>query len=105
MEHLIALTISGTPLQAPPGIPTGGLAGAGGNTLAAIRNLLTLIAVIASIIFITLGGIRWIMSSGDPKAVEAARKQITYAVIGLIITLLAFMIVKTLGQILDTPLT
>jgi len=105
MTDLLALTIGGTPIQAPTGVPIGGFNAAGGNILAAVRNLLTLIAVIAALIFIILGGIRWTTSAGDPKAVDAARKQITYAIIGLVIALLAFMIVKFLGEFLDTPLT
>ncbi len=45
---------------------------------------LTFIALIA-IIFIIIGGVRYIASQGDSKEVEQAKRTILYAVIGLIV--------------------
>ncbi len=56
-------------------------------------NIMLVVAVIASIIFLILGGIRWIMSGGDKAKVDAARGTITAAIIGLIISFLAFFII------------
>lgn len=55
----------------------------------------TLISIIAgiSVIFIIIGGIRYILARGDPKATESARGTITAAIIGLVIALLAVVIV------------
>ena len=41
-----------------------------------------------------IGGIRWILAGGDEKAVSSARSTITAALIGLVIVLLSFAIIK-----------
>lgn len=72
--------------------------------LTASINLLFVIAAILTVIFLILGGIRWITSAGDPKGVEVARKQITYAIVGLVIVVLAFFIVGLVGQFFNIKL-
>lgn len=55
------------------------------------------IIVVAAIIFffmLILGGIRWILSGGDKANTEAARNQITAALIGLIIIFAAWAIIQ-----------
>lgn len=103
MEKL-ALSIGGTPIRAPKDVPTGGILTTGSSILTALINLLFIIAIVLALIFLILGGIRWIMSGGDPKAVEGARKQITYAVIGLIVVFLAFLIVNFIGNFFNIKL-
>lgn len=49
-----------------------------------------------SVIFIIVGGLKYSLSGGDPKRVETARETILYAVIGLIVSVSAFAIVKFL---------
>ena len=93
----LALSIGGTPIPAPSGIPTGGLFSTGQDLFKALAGLLFIIAIVLGLIFLILGGIRWIVSGGDPKGVEAARKQLTYAVIGLVIVFLAFFIVNLIA--------
>lgn len=51
-----------------------------------------------AVFFIIFGGIRFLTSGGDPKNVEAARKIITWAIIGLIVILLSFAVVKVIQQ-------
>jgi len=54
-----------------------------------------MLAVALIFFFILIaGGLRWVMSEGDQKAVEAARGQITNALIGLAIVFAAFAIMK-----------
>lgn len=63
---------------------------------------ITFILVIAAIIFFFMliwGGIRWILSGGDKANTEAARNQITAALIGLIIIFSAWAILTLLNQI------
>lgn len=98
----LALTIGGTPIQAPIGIPTGGLNPKGEEILSTTINLFLIVAVVLAVVFLLLGGIRWITSAGDQKAIEAARKQITYAIVGLIIVIAAFLIVNLIGGFLNT---
>lgn len=57
-------------------------------------TLLFAVAVILTLIFILYGGLRWILSQGDKKGVEEARKTITYSIIGLLIVLLSFFIIN-----------
>lgn len=62
-----------------------------------VRNLIIAILVIATVIalfFLIYGGVRWILSGGDKAKVEAARNTIVAAIIGLIITFLAYFILN-----------
>lgn len=52
-----------------------------------------------ALVFIILGGIRYITSGGDPKQASAARQIITYALIGLVLILLSIAIVNFLSYI------
>ena len=60
-----------------------------------VSAALLLILVIAAIVFffmLVIGGVRWITSGGDKAATEAARNQITAALIGLVIVFAAWAI-------------
>jgi hypothetical protein len=56
-------------------------------------------AGIVALIFIILGGIKLITSSGDSKQVDGARKTITWAIIGLTLVLMSFAIVRFVSAI------
>lgn len=49
---------------------------------------------IISVIMLILGGIRYVISGGDSKKVTDAKNTIMYAIIGLIIAILAYAIVN-----------
>lgn len=60
-----------------------------------ISGLIRLVVVVAAIIFffiLVIGGIRWIASGGDKAQTEAARNQITAALVGLVIVFAAWAI-------------
>ena len=59
----------------------------------AIRFIL-IVAFIAAFVMLLIGGIRWILAGGDEKAVAGARGTITAALIGLVIVLVAFAIIR-----------
>ena len=66
---------------------------------------LAMLAVALIFFFILImGGLRWVMSEGDQKAVEAARNQITNALIGLAIVFAAFAIMKLIGIVFGIEL-
>jgi hypothetical protein len=68
-----------------------------------LTNLLTLaffVAGVAMFFMLVIGGIQWISSGGDPKALDAARSRITNAVVGLIIVVAAFAIALILEKVL-----
>jgi hypothetical protein len=68
--------------------------------------------IIANIIFWAIGlagtvalfmiifaGYQLLFSGGDAKAVEGARKTLTFAILGLVLIFLSFMILSTIGHI------
>ncbi len=55
--------------------------------LGKIISTLLLAAGGVSLLFLIVGGIRYMASGGDEKAITAAKAAITYAVLGLLITL------------------
>ncbi len=59
-------------------------------------QLLIIIAILVSLIFLTWGGIKWITSNGDKAKVEQARAGIIASIVGLLIAILAFFIVQVL---------
>lgn len=64
-------------------------------------NIAVGIGVAFATIFIVIGGIKYITSSGDPKAVDSARKTLTYSVFAFILVMfvfaLRFLILKVIG--------
>ena len=71
-------------------------------TLTAKRVIeIMMIAVGAlSVIMIIFGGLKYVLSAGDSRAVDSAKSTILYAVIGLIVALLAFAIVNFVVKII-----
>lgn len=53
---------------------------------------------LVSVIMIIYGGYQYVTSSGDSGQVSKAKRTITYAVIGLIITLFAFSITRFISD-------
>lgn len=51
----------------------------------------------AAVFFIIFSGIKFITSGGDPKKIESARHTIMYAILGLLIILLSFLIINLIG--------
>ena len=64
-----------------------------GPVQAIISTLLFAIGVIA-VIMIIIGGIRYTLSNGDASQIKSAKDTILYAVIGLIVAMLAYAIVN-----------
>lgn len=60
----------------------------------AIVDVLLFGVGIVSVIMIIVGGLRYTTSNGDSSQVTSAKNTILYAVIGLIVALLAFIIVN-----------
>lgn len=59
-----------------------------------ITNVLLFIIGAISVIMLIIGGIRYVVSGGDSGAVTAAKNTILYAVIGIIVALLAYALVN-----------
>ena len=67
-----------------------------------ITTILLYIIGAISVIMIVVGGIRYVISSGDASQVTAAKNTILYAVVGLIIAILAFAIVNFVSTQINT---
>jgi hypothetical protein len=59
-----------------------------------------IVAGFLSVIFIFVGGISFILSGGQEEKIKKAVSTIRYAIIGLIITILAVVIVNAIGRII-----
>lgn len=57
-----------------------------------------IIAGFLAVIFIFVGGISFILSGGQEDKIKSAVSTIRYAIIGLIVTILAVVIVGTVGK-------
>lgn len=67
---------------------------ANGGIFQRITNILLFIIGAVSVIMLIIGGIRYTISQGDSAAVTSAKNTILYAVIGIVVALLAFAIVN-----------
>lgn len=69
-----------------------------------LTNTILLVVGLISVIMLVYGGLRYILSGGDSKKVTDAKNTILYAIIGLIISLLAFAIVNfVLNSVVGVP--
>jgi len=68
--------------------------------LITIINILLAIAGLVAVIFLIVGGFRYITAGGNEEASEAAKKTITNAIIGIVIIILAFVIVRVISNAL-----
>lgn len=64
-----------------------------------IINGLFALSGIAAIIFIIISGIRLLLSGGDPMKVSKAKTSLYYSIIGFIIVLFSFMILRVISFI------
>jgi hypothetical protein len=70
---------------------------AGDLLVTVIRILLGLISMVA-VLYIVLGGYKYVTSAGNEEAAAQGRKTLTYAVIGLVIAVLAYTIVSVVNN-------
>lgn len=107
--------------QACQGIQSGGTAAvstvpdcdnAGESTVNGVLkvalNIFSLIVGVIAVIMIVFGGLKFILSKGDPSNISLARNTIIYAVVGIVIVALAqfivrFVLTKTANS--PTPIT
>lgn len=61
-----------------------------GGIFSEITNVLLFAIGAIAVIMIVIGGLRYVISGGDAKQVDAAKNTILYAIIGIIIALLAY---------------
>jgi hypothetical protein len=93
-------------LTLPGGEVSGPLEGPGGKSLDNIGSIISmalpvLIAVSAVILFLILvwGGIMIMISAGNPERIKSGKAKITSSIIGFIILVLSYLIVKFISNI------
>lgn len=59
-----------------------------------ILNVAAELAILAVFIMLVIGGFKFLTSGGDPKATEAAKNTLTYAIFGLIALIGIWLILK-----------
>jgi hypothetical protein len=90
------------PCQSTNGIATiGNLNCLFGNV---VKVALGLAGVVLFVILL-VGGLKYITAGSDPKAAEGAQKTITYAIGGLILILLSFLILVLIKAITGVDVT
>jgi len=67
-----------------------------------ISDTLIVIVGAVSVIMLIVGGLRYVLSAGNSSAVEGAKNTIMYAIIGVIVAILAFAIVQFVVQKFNT---
>jgi hypothetical protein len=70
----------------------------------AVSGLIAL-AGIALFIMLLVGGVKYITSGGDPKAAEGAKNTITYAIGGLVLILVSYLILVVIKAITGADVT
>ncbi len=99
----VPLLVSAQILPPPPGGLATGFSG--GNTT--ITSIITRIVQIAlalagliAILFLIIGGFRYVTAGGNEETVEAAKKTILNAIIGIIVIILAYVILRVIENAL-----
>jgi len=64
--------------------------------LPALISTIFLLAIIAALLYLILGGFKWLTSGGDKAAVQAAREHIIAAIVGLVLILVSYVIMNIL---------
>lgn len=59
-----------------------------------VVNLLLFVAGVIAVVVIVVAGLRFVLSNGDPGAASKARSTIIYAVVGLVVAIMAYAIVN-----------
>jgi len=72
------------------------------GTLTLVVNTLIFVIGLVAVIMLIVGGFRYVFSQGNEKAVQGAKDTILYAIIGIVVAVLAFAIVNFVIQSLGS---
>lgn len=68
-----------------------------------IISSLLFVAGIVLFIMLVMGGIKFITSGGDPKGLDSAKKTLTYAIGGIVLVALAYLVLVLIQTITGNP--
>lgn len=77
------------PVPKPSRAPDGNLL----ELITLISNTILLLVGVVAVLFLIIGGFQYITSAGNPESISKAKTTILYAIIGIIITLIAWAVV------------
>ncbi len=100
MKDLLTLTLpgmSGTPIQVPEDVPVGGLSKANDIFGTGVQTAF-IVAIFIALFLMVWSGIQWMTSGGEKEKIVAARKRITYTVIGLLVMVLSVFFVSMIQK-------
>jgi len=66
----------------------------GGGVFKTITNVMLFIIGAISVIMLIVGGLRYVVSGGDSSAVQNAKNTILYAIVGIVVAILAYAVVN-----------
>jgi len=66
----------------------------GGGVFKTITNVMLFIIGAISVIMLIIGGLRYVVSGGDSSAVQNAKNTILYAIVGIVVAILAYAVVN-----------
>ena len=64
------------------------------NKVGTAIDLLSIVVGIIAVIFIIVGGLKFITAGGDPSSIASARNSILYSLVGLVVVALSQVVVK-----------
>jgi heme/copper-type cytochrome/quinol oxidase subunit 2 len=99
---LVGLAATVNPVTAPAGGPAASTANSVGDLIVFIINIALGIVGLIAVLFLIIGGFRYVTSAGNEEAAGQAKKMITNAIIGIVIIILAFVIVRVVVNALAT---
>lgn len=73
-----------------------------------LKNIISILAPVAGIAFfimLLVGGFQFVTSGGDPKAAGQARATLTYAIIGVILVVAAWLIIQAIADFTGVNVT
>lgn len=93
IHYLLAALVTKDELPIPKGDFTQ-------TTLANVLQVIFGLSGGIALLIVTIAGLKYVLSSGDPQSINKAKDTILYALVGLIICILAFSIVSfTIGKV------
>ncbi|PID32985.1 hypothetical protein CR969_03195 [Candidatus Saccharibacteria bacterium] len=90
---VLAQATSGIDAARGSGVPTN-LSDGDGSIIKTVINFMLYGIGILSVIMLIIGGFRYVISGGQKDSVTAAKNTILYAIIGLLIAIFAYAIVR-----------
>lgn len=79
-----------------------------GGIVTIIKNIIKLLVPIAALAFLVMmiiGGFQFMLSGGDPKAAGAARSTLTFAIIGIILVIISWLLLLLIKNVTGVNVT